>query len=229
LRRASCGGAANNHPERGQPKSLYPERAFAQPAAEMTAARRCRRIDRRNWSHVSGFARTIAAAPTHLRATERREGPRRSVVVSLWLATAVIHPGPLNRTQCQARRAARFPSPAGPAFTRSHGTTEVADRRATGTAWTGEFLYCRRGGGLECVRLVLSRLFGLVQGEHCVALTVRPPRRSTRLEALTIRPQRHVPNSITTIRRERAGAIANRLQRCPRRVRRIRSSQSWNL
>jgi hypothetical protein len=48
-------------------------------------------------------------------------------------------------------------------------------------------------------------------------------------EAPPIRPQRHVPNSITTIRRELAAAIANRLQRYPHCVRRIRSSQRRNL
>jgi hypothetical protein len=48
-------------------------------------------------------------------------------------------------------------------------------------------------------------------------------------EAPPIRPQRHVPNSLATIRRELAAAIANRLHRCPHCVRRIRSSQRWNL
>jgi len=48
-------------------------------------------------------------------------------------------------------------------------------------------------------------------------------------EAPPIRPQRHIPNSIATIRRELTAAIANRLQRCPHCVRRIRSSHRWNL
>jgi SRSO17 transposase len=39
----------------------------------------------------------------------------------------------------------------------------------------------------------------------------------------------HVPNSITTIRRELTAAIANRLHRCLHCVRRIGSSQRWNL
>jgi hypothetical protein len=48
-------------------------------------------------------------------------------------------------------------------------------------------------------------------------------------EAPPIRPQRHVPNSIATIRLELAAAIANRLHRCPHCIRRIRASQRWNL
>ena len=50
-----------------------------------------------------------------------------------------------------------------------------------------------------------------------------------RVRAAPIRPQRHVPNSIATIRLELAAAIANRLQRCPHCMRRIRGTQRWNL
>ena len=47
-------------------------------------------------------------------------------------------------------------------------------------------------------------------------------------EAPPIRPQRHVPNSIATIRLELAAAIAHRLLQCPHCKRRMPQRQRWN-
>ena len=48
-------------------------------------------------------------------------------------------------------------------------------------------------------------------------------------EAPPLRPQRHLPNSIATIRRALALAIAKALQRCPCCLRRLPLSQRWKL